>query len=103
MDEVESEKNYQTAIWMLHAILDGAGEDGRSEAIEEDDREILTKCKFFFVWSHNDCHACNTMRTFGILLCHMSLTATPIFLVVVIRSIENRLNLLRRKMASARA
>ncbi|KAG0252225.1 Serine/threonine-protein kinase [Mortierella polycephala] len=39
----ESEKSYQTSIWMLHAILDGAGEDGRSEAIEEDDREILNK------------------------------------------------------------
>lgn len=41
----ESEKSYQTSIWMLHAILDGAGEDGRSDAIEEDDREILFKCK----------------------------------------------------------
>ncbi|KAF9932934.1 Serine/threonine-protein kinase, partial [Linnemannia zychae] len=39
----ESEKSYQTSIWMLHAILDGAGEDGRSEAIEDDDREILNK------------------------------------------------------------
>ncbi|KAG0270902.1 Serine/threonine-protein kinase [Linnemannia exigua] len=39
----ESEKSYQTSIWMLHAILDGAGEDGRSDAIEEDDREILNK------------------------------------------------------------
>ncbi|KAF9980750.1 Serine/threonine-protein kinase [Mortierella antarctica] len=39
----ESEKSYQTSIWMLHAILDGAGEDGRSDAIEEDDREILYK------------------------------------------------------------
>ena len=43
-DYGESEKSYQTSIWMLHAILDGAGEDGRSEAIEEDDREILNKC-----------------------------------------------------------
>ncbi|KAF9997453.1 Serine/threonine-protein kinase, partial [Modicella reniformis] len=42
-DFAESERNYQTAIWMLHAILDGAGEDGRSEAIEEDDRDILHK------------------------------------------------------------
>ncbi|KAG0352791.1 Serine/threonine-protein kinase, partial [Gamsiella multidivaricata] len=42
-DYGESEKSYQTSIWMLHAILDGAGEDGRSEAIEEDDREILNK------------------------------------------------------------
>ncbi|KAI8358657.1 kinase-like domain-containing protein [Mortierella sp. GBAus27b] len=62
-DYAESEKNYQTAIWMLHAILDGAGEDGRSEAIEEDDREILNR---------------------------------------FIRSIEHRLNLLRRRIASAR-
>ncbi|KAG0202226.1 Serine/threonine-protein kinase [Mortierella sp. GBA30] len=59
----ESERSYQTSIWMLHAILDGAGEDGRSEAIEEDDREILNK---------------------------------------LIRSIENRLSLLRRRIASAR-
>ncbi|KAG0010988.1 Serine/threonine-protein kinase, partial [Entomortierella chlamydospora] len=42
-DYGESERSYQTSIWMLHAILDGAGEDGRSEAIEEDDREILNK------------------------------------------------------------
>ena len=41
----ESEKSYQTSIWMLHAILDGAGEDGRSDAIEDDDREILNKRK----------------------------------------------------------
>ena len=41
----ESEKSYQTSIWMLHAILDGAGEDGRSDAIEDDDRDILNKCK----------------------------------------------------------
>ncbi|KAG0050369.1 Serine/threonine-protein kinase ulk2, partial [Linnemannia elongata] len=39
----ESEKSYQTSIWMLHAILDGAGEDGRSDAIEDDDRDILNK------------------------------------------------------------
>ncbi|KAF9437088.1 Serine/threonine-protein kinase [Entomortierella beljakovae] len=57
----ESEKSYQTSIWMLHAILDGAGEDGRSDAIEEDDREILNK---------------------------------------FIRSIEHRLNSLRRRIAS---
>ncbi|KAF9374260.1 Serine/threonine-protein kinase [Podila verticillata] len=62
-DYAESERSYQTSIWMLHAILDGAGEDGRSEAIEEDDREILNK---------------------------------------FIRSIENRLTLLRRRIASAR-
>ncbi|KAG0244036.1 Serine/threonine-protein kinase [Actinomortierella wolfii] len=42
-DYAECERSYQTSIWMLHAILDGAGEDGRSEAIEEDDREILNK------------------------------------------------------------
>ncbi|KAF9972266.1 Serine/threonine-protein kinase [Actinomortierella ambigua] len=42
-DYAESERSYQTSIWMLHAILDGAGEDGRSEAIEDDDREILNK------------------------------------------------------------
>ncbi|KAF9106999.1 Serine/threonine-protein kinase [Mortierella sp. GBA35] len=59
----ESEKSYQTSIWMLHAILDGAGEDGRSEAIEDDDREILTK---------------------------------------LIRSIDNRLSLHRRRIAGAR-
>ncbi|GJJ68172.1 serine/threonine-protein kinase ULK2 [Entomortierella parvispora] len=62
-DYGESEKSYQTSIWMLHAILDGAGEDGRSEAIEDDDREILNK---------------------------------------FIRSIENRLSLLRRRIAGAR-
>ncbi|KAF9201360.1 Serine/threonine-protein kinase [Haplosporangium sp. Z 27] len=62
-DYGESERSYQTSIWMLHAILDGAGEDGRSEAIEEDDREILNK---------------------------------------FIRSIENRLNLLRGRIASSR-
>ncbi|KAF9314265.1 Serine/threonine-protein kinase [Podila horticola] len=62
-DYAESERSYQTSIWMLHAILDGAGEDGRSEAIEEDDREILNK---------------------------------------FIRSIENRLTLLRRRITSAR-
>ncbi|KAG0049829.1 Serine/threonine-protein kinase [Gryganskiella cystojenkinii] len=62
-DYAESEKSYQTSIWMLHAILDGAGEDGQSEAIEEDDREILIK---------------------------------------FIRSIENRLSLLRRRIAGAR-
>ncbi|KAF9354257.1 Serine/threonine-protein kinase [Mortierella sp. AD094] len=62
-DYAESEKSYQTSIWMLHAILDGAGEDGRSEAIEEDDREILNK---------------------------------------FIRSIENRLGLLRRRITSNR-
>ncbi|KAF9119390.1 Serine/threonine-protein kinase [Mortierella sp. 14UC] len=45
----ESEKSYQTSIWMLHAILDGAGEDGRSDAIEEDDREILNKREFEFL------------------------------------------------------
>ncbi|KAF9578276.1 Serine/threonine-protein kinase, partial [Lunasporangiospora selenospora] len=56
----ESERSYQTSIWMLHAILDGAGADGQSEAIEEDDREILNK---------------------------------------FIRSIEGRLNLLRRRAA----
>ncbi|KAF9294323.1 Serine/threonine-protein kinase [Mortierella antarctica] len=60
-DYAESERSYQTSIWMLHAILDGAGEDGRSEAIEEDDREILNK---------------------------------------FIRSIENRLTLLRRRIAA---
>ncbi|KAG0380146.1 Serine/threonine-protein kinase [Mortierella sp. AD032] len=59
----ESEKSYQTSIWMLHAILDGAGEDGRSDAIEEDDREILNK---------------------------------------LIRSIENRLSMHRRRIAGAR-
>ncbi|KAG0301132.1 Serine/threonine-protein kinase [Dissophora globulifera] len=63
-DYIESEKSYQTSIWMLHAILDGAGEDGRSEPIEEDDREILYK---------------------------------------FIRSIENRLGLLRKRIASARS
>lgn len=77
MDEVESEKNYQTAIWMLHAILDGAGEDGRSEAIEEDDREILTKCKF--LGGRTMVVMLATQRADLILLCHMSLTATPIF------------------------
>lgn len=44
-DYGESEKSYQTSIWMLHAILDGAGDDGRSESIEDDDREMLNKCK----------------------------------------------------------
>ncbi|KAI1314619.1 Serine/threonine-protein kinase [Mortierella claussenii] len=62
-DYNDSEKSYQTSIWMLHAILDGAGEDGRSEAIEEDDRVILNK---------------------------------------FIGSIENRLSLLRRRIASTR-
>ncbi|KAF8945725.1 Serine/threonine-protein kinase [Haplosporangium gracile] len=59
----ESEKSYQTSIWMLHAILDGAGEDGRSDAIEDDDRDILNK---------------------------------------LIRSIENRLSLHRKRIAGAR-
>lgn len=66
----ESEKSYQTSIWMLHAILDGAGEDGRSDAIEDDDRDILNKRKMssfvllFFLSNYGYMNAKHCVLTF---------------------------------------
>ncbi|KAG9327806.1 hypothetical protein KVV02_000252 [Mortierella alpina] len=85
----ESEKSYQTSIWMLHAILDGAGEDGRSDAIEEDDREILYKRK------------APPLPSFQLVFLNL-LDNTYVCCLLVIRSIDNRLSLLRRRIASAR-
>jgi hypothetical protein len=45
----ECEQDYQTAIWMLEAILQVRPTDEMT--IEQDDRRIINKCKFLSLFA----------------------------------------------------
>lgn len=79
----ECEIAYDTALWMLYAILDDTMQE--EEIVEEEDKATVQNCR-----SHRTMFASVRMAD----LAHLS---------TVVKSIQGRLDALRRKMRSATA